>query len=130
MLCTGCRWHDHNQTGLLSTCIFMYTCSWLLRSDMKCELVMPSNIITLPTQFLFGLFLIVSGIDLISEWLIVFLHNNYLYVLYIMLNTYLQIGQRHGGFMGMIQRALSRATDHIWFERSMSRDRSAVANRQ
>ena len=46
-----------------------------------------------------------------------------------MLNTYLQIGQRHGGFMGMIQRALSRATDHIWFERSMSRDRSAVANR-
>ena len=56
---------------------------------MKCALVMPSNIITLPTQFLFGLFLIVSGIDLISEWLIAFLHKNYLYVLYIMLNTYL-----------------------------------------
>ena len=66
-----------------------YTCSWLLRSDMKCELVMPSNIITLPTQYLFGLFLIVSGIDLISEWLIAFLHKNSLYVLYIMLNTYL-----------------------------------------
>ena len=71
MLCTGYRWHDQYQTDLLSTCIFMYTCSWLLRSDMKCELVMPSNIITLPTQFLFGLFLIVSGIDLISEWLII-----------------------------------------------------------
>ena len=96
---------------------------------MKCEMVMPSNIITLPILFIFRLFPIVSGIDFISEWLIAFLHYNYLYVLYIMLNTYLQIGQRHGGFMGMIQRALSRATDHIWFERSMSRDRSAVANR-
>ena len=92
-------------------------------------MVMPSNIITLPILFIFRLFPIVSGIDFISEWLIAFLHKNYLYVLYIMLNTYLQIGQRHGGFMGMIQRALSRATDHIWFERSMSRDRSAVANR-
>jgi len=44
-------------------------------------------------------------------------------------NSYAMIGQRHGGFMGMIQRALSRATDHIWFERSVSRDRSAVASR-
>ncbi|XP_067928147.1 glycerol-3-phosphate acyltransferase 3-like [Watersipora subatra] len=44
-------------------------------------------------------------------------------------NSYALIGQRHGGFMGMVQNALSRAADHIWFERSVSRDRISVANR-
>ncbi|XP_050505812.1 glycerol-3-phosphate acyltransferase 3 isoform X3 [Diabrotica virgifera virgifera] len=39
------------------------------------------------------------------------------------------IGQRHGGFLGIFQRALARASPHIWFERSETRDRSAVANR-
>lgn len=40
-----------------------------------------------------------------------------------------QVGQRHGGFLGIFQRALSRASAHIWFERSESKDRFAVARR-
>ncbi|KAF6035484.1 hypothetical protein EB796_006202 [Bugula neritina] len=44
-------------------------------------------------------------------------------------NCYALIGQRHGGFLGMVQNALSRATDHIWFERSVAKDRLAVASR-
>ncbi|KAK8386538.1 hypothetical protein O3P69_010875 [Scylla paramamosain] len=39
------------------------------------------------------------------------------------------VGQRHGGFLGIFQRALSRASAHIWFERSESKDRFAVARR-
>ncbi|XP_047487632.1 glycerol-3-phosphate acyltransferase 3-like isoform X2 [Penaeus chinensis] len=44
-------------------------------------------------------------------------------------NTYDLVGQRHGGFLGIFQRALSRASAHIWFERSESKDRYAVARR-
>ncbi|XP_049820101.1 glycerol-3-phosphate acyltransferase 3 isoform X1 [Aethina tumida] len=44
-------------------------------------------------------------------------------------NVYSLIGQRHGGFLGVLQRALARASPHIWFERSEVRDRSAVASR-
>jgi len=39
------------------------------------------------------------------------------------------IGQRHGGFLGVLQRALARASPHIWFERAESKDRLAVAQR-
>ncbi|KAK7872497.1 hypothetical protein R5R35_014288 [Gryllus longicercus] len=39
------------------------------------------------------------------------------------------IGQRHGGFLGVLQRALARASPHIWFERSEVKDREAVAKR-
>ncbi|XP_063371344.1 glycerol-3-phosphate acyltransferase 4 isoform X2 [Cydia amplana] len=44
-------------------------------------------------------------------------------------NTYSLIGQRHGGFLGLLQRALARASPHIWFERSEVKDRTAVARR-
>ncbi|CAH1108122.1 unnamed protein product [Psylliodes chrysocephalus] len=44
-------------------------------------------------------------------------------------NCYSLIGQRHGGFLGIFQRALARASPHIWFERSETRDRHAVAKR-
>jgi len=44
-------------------------------------------------------------------------------------NAYALIGQRHGGFLGIIQRALARASAHIWFERSEVKDRSTVAKR-
>ncbi|XP_066986948.1 glycerol-3-phosphate acyltransferase 3 isoform X5 [Macrobrachium rosenbergii] len=44
-------------------------------------------------------------------------------------NTYDMVGQRHGGFLGIFQRALSRASAHIWFERSEAKDRFAVAKR-
>lgn len=40
-----------------------------------------------------------------------------------------QIGQSHGGFLGVMQRALARASPHIWFERAESKDRLAVAQR-
>ncbi|VBB27079.1 unnamed protein product [Acanthocheilonema viteae] len=39
------------------------------------------------------------------------------------------VGQRHSGFLGILQRALSRASSHIWFERSEIRDRSFVAEK-
>ncbi|CAD7088624.1 unnamed protein product [Hermetia illucens] len=44
-------------------------------------------------------------------------------------NTYSLIGQRHGGFLGILQRALGRASPHIWFERAEAKDRHAVAQR-
>ncbi|XP_077289603.1 glycerol-3-phosphate acyltransferase 4 isoform X2 [Arctopsyche grandis] len=44
-------------------------------------------------------------------------------------NCYSLIGQRHGGFLGILQRALARASPHIWFERSEVKDRHAVTNR-
>jgi len=44
-------------------------------------------------------------------------------------NAYALIGQRHGGFLGIIQRALARASSHIWFERSEVKDRETVARR-
>lgn len=44
-------------------------------------------------------------------------------------NVYSMIGQTHGGFTGMMQKAFSRASKHIWFDRSESKDRSLVAHR-
>lgn len=44
-------------------------------------------------------------------------------------NCYSMIGQTHGGFTGMMQRAFSRASRHIWFDRSEARDRGLVARR-
>lgn len=44
-------------------------------------------------------------------------------------NCYALIGQTHGGFLGVLQRALARAGDHIWFERSEIRDRHFVTKR-
>lgn len=44
-------------------------------------------------------------------------------------NVYSMIGQTHGGFTGMMQRAFSRASKHIWFDRSESKDRGIVAKR-
>ncbi|KAI1732226.1 acyltransferase domain-containing protein [Ditylenchus destructor] len=41
-------------------------------------------------------------------------------------NIYALIGQRHTGVLGLLQRALSRASSHIWFERSEARDRKLV----
>uniref|UniRef100_A0A336K4K1 CSON015489 protein n=1 Tax=Culicoides sonorensis TaxID=179676 RepID=A0A336K4K1_CULSO len=44
-------------------------------------------------------------------------------------NCYSLIGQSHGGFLGILQRALARASPHIWFERAEAKDRLAVARR-
>ena len=38
-------------------------------------------------------------------------------------NSYALVGQTHGGFLGVLQRALARATHHIWFQRSEMKDR-------
>ena len=40
-----------------------------------------------------------------------------------------QVGQRHGGFTGVIQSACSLAQRHIWFERKVAADRRMVAKR-
>ncbi|XP_032590524.1 glycerol-3-phosphate acyltransferase 3 isoform X3 [Drosophila grimshawi] len=42
---------------------------------------------------------------------------------------FIGIGQRHGGFLGVLQRALARASPHIWFERGEAKDRLIVAER-
>ncbi|CAI5456058.1 unnamed protein product [Caenorhabditis angaria] len=44
-------------------------------------------------------------------------------------NVYALIGQKHQGLLGVIQRALSRASSHIWFERSEAKDRLVVAQK-
>lgn len=44
-------------------------------------------------------------------------------------NCYALVGQIQGGFLGLIQRALNRATSHIWFERFEIKDRAAVTKR-
>lgn len=43
--------------------------------------------------------------------------------------TFSLIGQSHGGFLGVLQRALARASPHIWFDRSEMKDRAAVSRR-
>uniref|UniRef100_A0AC34FCD9 Phospholipid/glycerol acyltransferase domain-containing protein n=1 Tax=Panagrolaimus sp. ES5 TaxID=591445 RepID=A0AC34FCD9_9BILA len=42
-------------------------------------------------------------------------------------NVYAMIGQRQGGMLGMLQKTLSRAEHHIWFERSEAKDRKQVS---
>ncbi|XP_054167011.1 glycerol-3-phosphate acyltransferase 4-like [Oppia nitens] len=44
-------------------------------------------------------------------------------------NCYALVGQRQGGFLGVLQRALARATSHIWFERFEIKDRELVTRR-
>ncbi|KAL7080267.1 hypothetical protein ACQ4LE_000745 [Meloidogyne hapla] len=44
-------------------------------------------------------------------------------------NCYAMVGQRHEGFLGLIEKALDRGAHHIWFERAESRDRNAVAKK-
>uniref|UniRef100_A0A0K0EF37 PlsC domain-containing protein n=1 Tax=Strongyloides stercoralis TaxID=6248 RepID=A0A0K0EF37_STRER len=44
-------------------------------------------------------------------------------------NCYALIGQKHGGLLGLLQRALSRGSSHIWFERSEAKDRAFVSKR-
>ena len=42
---------------------------------------------------------------------------------------FFQIGQMHGGFLGQLQTILSKCSDHIWFERSESKDRALITQR-
>lgn len=44
-------------------------------------------------------------------------------------NCYALVGQKQGGFLGLLQRALHRATSHIWFERFEVKDRASVSRR-
>ncbi|KAF8767367.1 Glycerol-3-phosphate acyltransferase 3 like protein [Argiope bruennichi] len=44
-------------------------------------------------------------------------------------NSYALVGQSHGGFLGVLQSGLGRATSHIWFERGEVRDRELVQKR-
>lgn len=38
-------------------------------------------------------------------------------------NCYSLIGQSHSGFLGILQRTISRSSDHIWFDRFQMNDR-------
>ena len=40
-----------------------------------------------------------------------------------------QVAQLQGGVFGLVERALNRATAHIWFERSKASERAHVAQR-
>lgn len=44
-------------------------------------------------------------------------------------NGFSMIGQKHGGFFGLVQDALSQTANHIWFERSAAKDRHMVATK-
>lgn len=44
-------------------------------------------------------------------------------------NCYALVGQRHGGLLGLLETALSRATNHVWFDRDEIRDRQLVTQR-
>lgn len=44
-------------------------------------------------------------------------------------NTYALVAQLQGGIFGLVERALNRATAHIWFERSKASERAHVAQR-
>lgn len=44
-------------------------------------------------------------------------------------NCYALVGQRHKGIIGMMEQALSRATNHVWFDRGEMRDRQLVSQR-
>ena len=44
-------------------------------------------------------------------------------------NYYALVGQRHGGLLGVLEKALSRATNHVWFDRGEFRDRQLVTQR-
>jgi len=44
-------------------------------------------------------------------------------------NAYALIGQSHTGFLGHLQRQLSKASPQIWFERGESKDREVVFRR-
>lgn len=44
-------------------------------------------------------------------------------------NSFSMIGQKQGGFFGMVQRTLSQTAIHIWFERSEAKDRHMVAEK-
>uniref|UniRef100_A0A0V0J5A8 Phospholipid/glycerol acyltransferase domain-containing protein n=2 Tax=Schistocephalus solidus TaxID=70667 RepID=A0A0V0J5A8_SCHSO len=44
-------------------------------------------------------------------------------------NTYAVVGQKQGGFFGLVEEILSSAVPTIWFDRSETFDRSAVARR-
>ncbi|MGH0180230.1 UNVERIFIED_CONTAM: hypothetical protein FKN15_007050 [Acipenser sinensis] len=41
----------------------------------------------------------------------------------------LEVGQVHGGLLGIIQRAIVKACPHVWFERSEMKDRNLVTKR-
>lgn len=43
--------------------------------------------------------------------------------------AYAMVGQLHGGYLGVMERALSRATSHIFFDRAEATDRLAVVKK-
>lgn len=46
-----------------------------------------------------------------------------------MMKCVYQVGQVHGGLMGVVQRAMVRSCPHVWFERAEMKDRHLVTKR-
>lgn len=44
-------------------------------------------------------------------------------------NCYALVGQKHSGILGFLEKLLSRATNHVWFDRSEMKDRQLVTQR-
>ena len=44
-------------------------------------------------------------------------------------NSYALVGQKHGGVLGLMERALNRATDHVFFDRFQVEDREFVCRK-
>lgn len=44
-------------------------------------------------------------------------------------NCYALVGQKQGGFLGVLQSALTRASNHIWFDRFEIKDKRLVVER-
>ncbi|XP_030564802.1 glycerol-3-phosphate acyltransferase 3-like isoform X3 [Drosophila novamexicana] len=62
-------------------------------------------------------------------WMVGFAIRYFILMPLRVLVCFIGIGQRHGGFLGVLQRALARASPHIWFERGEAKDRHTVAER-
>ncbi|XP_017839692.1 glycerol-3-phosphate acyltransferase 3 isoform X5 [Drosophila busckii] len=62
-------------------------------------------------------------------WMVGFTMRYFVLMPLRVLVCFVGIGQRHGGFLGILQRALARASPHIWFERGEAKDRHLVAER-
>jgi glycerol-3-phosphate O-acyltransferase 3/4 len=65
-----------------------------------------------------------------NDGIVIANHTSIIDVILLLANApYALIGQQHGGFLGWLQKTMSKGNGHIWFERSESRDRKIVAMR-
>ena len=81
-----------------------------------------------------GCYSLVQKIVFLYEWLItrLFEYKRWVQIVsfsWTWVELVSQIGQAHGGLLGMVQRAMVKSSPHIWFDRSEVKDRHLVAKR-